>query len=176
MSTFLLLDACIAINLIATDRPNEISTALDIKFLMVRQAALECVGLQVTEGNLAVCCQQSSVDIASFADVLTLVESEIDAYIGLAREIDDGEAATIAVAQSRSLAMATDDRKARRVAVAAGVIMPIGTTTILRQYVDAAGLSAQETSVLLRRVRDEASYIPRRTDEHFDWWQQNVAP
>lgn len=175
MQTLLLLDACIAINLLATDCPNEISTALDIKFLMVRQAAAECVDLQVINENLAVHRRQPPANTAPFADVLTLVEPEIDAYVELAREIDDGEAATIAVAQSRSLTMATDDRKARRIAGEAGIATPIGTTTILRGYVEAAGLSPQETALLLQRVRVEASYIPRRTDEHFGWWQQSAV-
>jgi predicted nucleic acid-binding protein len=70
--------------------------------------------------------------------------------------------------------MATDDRKARRVAIEVGVATPTGTATILRQYAKAAQLAPQEVAAVLQRVRDEASYVPRRTDENFDWWQQNI--
>src|SRR5437868_10196598 len=37
-------------------------------------------------------------------------------YVQLAVELDDGEAAALAVAQARGWALATDDRKARRLA------------------------------------------------------------
>lgn len=109
------------------------------------------------------------------AQVLTLVESEIDTYVELARDIDDGEAATIAIARSRSLAMATDDRKARRFAVEAGLAVPTDTATILRQYAEATGLTPREIAALLQQVRDEATYVPRHADKNFDWWQQNIC-
>jgi predicted nucleic acid-binding protein len=171
----LLLDACIAINLFATDRAEDIATVLDIRFLMAKQAATECGELHVFQETIVVRRRGAGSDTPPLAHVLTLVESEIDAYVELARDIDDGEAATIAMARSRSLAMATDDRKARRVAVEAGVAMPKGTTTILRQYAEATGLTPHGIAVVLQRVRDEASYVPRRADENFDWWQQNIC-
>jgi predicted nucleic acid-binding protein len=171
----LLLDACIAINLLATDCAEGIAAVLDIRFLMAKQAANECEDLDILQEKIIVRRRVATSDASPFAEALTLVESEIDAYVELARDIDDGEAATIAIARSRSLTMATDDRKARRVAVEKGLATPIGTTTILRQYTDITNLAPQQIAILLRRVRDEASYVPRHTDENFDWWQQNIS-
>lgn len=170
----LLLDACIAINLLATEHTEDIAEVLDFNFLMVKQAATECEELRVVADKMAVRRRESALDTPPFAEVLTLAETEIDAYVQLARDIDDGEAATIAIARSRSLAMATDDRKARRVAVNMGLITPTGTTTILRQYAELANLTPQGIAELLNDVRNDASYIPRRTDENFHWWQQNI--
>ncbi|HEX6339927.1 hypothetical protein [Umezawaea sp.] len=174
MRNQLLLDACIAINLLATDSASEITAALDIHFLMAKQAAAECGELHVDQETITVYRRGRVSDTPPLAHVLTLVGPELDAYVELARDIDDGEAATIAIACSRSLPMATDDRKARRVAVEAGIAVPTGTTTILRQYTEAIGQSRQEIAVLLQRVRDEASYIPRHTDENFAWWQHHI--
>jgi predicted nucleic acid-binding protein len=170
------LDACIAINLLATDRVEEIAKVLDLRFLMVRQAATECGELHVVGEDVVVRRRGASAETPPLAEVLTLVESEVDAYVELARDIDDGEAATIAIARSRSLDIATDDRKARRVAVEIGLARPTSTTSILRAYAEVNGLTHQETAAVLQCVRDEASYIPRHTDENSDWWQQAICP
>ncbi|MDS0137557.1 MULTISPECIES: hypothetical protein [unclassified Amycolatopsis] len=170
----LLLDACIAINLLATNHSESIAEALEIHFLMARQAATECECLDIADDKIAVRRQGTEATTMAFADVLSLVDAEIDDYVQLARDIDDGEAATIAIAKSRSLPMATDDRKARRVAVEVGLTIPIGTTSILRRYAGIANLTPPHVAELLQRVRNDASYIPRHTDENFAWWQQAI--
>lgn len=170
----MLLDACIAINLLATNCAEDIASVLGIHFIMAKQAAMECGELCVLEEKLAVRRRGAPPDAPPLAEVLSLAESEFGAYVELARDIDDGEAATIAIARSRSLSMATDDRKARRVAVEAGLAAPTGTTTIMRQYAEVAGLAPQKIAALLQRIRDEASYVPRHADENFDWWKQHI--
>ena len=172
----LLLDACIAINLLATEHSESIAETLGIRFLMANRAAAECEALEIIEDGIAVRRQGTATPEAAFADVLPLAEAEIDSYVHLARDIDDGEAATIAIASARSLPMATDDRKARRVAVEMGLAPPIGTTSILRQYAEAANLTPPQVAELLQRVRSDASYIPRQTDENFAWWQRAIRP
>lgn len=172
----LLLDACIAINLLATDHSETIAETLEIRFLMARQAATECAGLDILHDKIAVRCQGTEAATIAFADVLPLADTEIDDYVQLARDIDDGEAATIAIAKSRSLPMATDDRKARRVAIEVGLATPIGTTSILRKYAGIANLTPPQVAEILQRVRNDASYIPRHTDENFAWWQQAIRP
>ncbi|MET8845939.1 hypothetical protein [Amycolatopsis sp. NPDC004625] len=171
MPTPLLLDACIAINLIATNRADKIAKVVGVRFTMVRQAAEECVQLRVDERQIPVAMAGGD----PFAEVLTLAETEIPPYVRLAGDIDDGEAATIALANSRSLTMATDDRKARRVAVEEGLDLPIGTTDILRKYATVATLTPQEVTSMLKRVQNEASYIPRRSDVNFAWWEQSIS-
>lgn len=174
VSNSLLLDACVAINLLATGRIQAIAIALDIRFLMARQAAAECGELDETKEVKSVLARGASAGEPPFAEVLTLVDVELDAYIELARDIDDGEAATIAIARSRSIPMATDDRKARRVAIESGVASPTGTTSLLRRYVEEESLTLEETSVILQCVRDLASYVPRQSDESYGWWENAI--
>lgn len=54
----------------------------------------------------------------------SLDPAETATYVGLAIEVDDGEAQVLAVGHHRGLAVATDDRRARRVAtrLAVGVL------------------------------------------------------
>ncbi|MFT7840684.1 hypothetical protein Q5530_31465 [Saccharothrix sp. BKS2] len=169
------MDACIAINLLATDRVEDISRVLGIRFLMVTQAAKECGEVYQAQQTHLVRRRSASPDDLPFAEVLTLDDSELDVYVELARDIDDGEAATIAVARSRALHMATDDRKARRIATQLGLAAPTGTTTILRDYADAAKLTPTELTMILRSVRDHANYIPRHIDDNIKWWISAIS-
>lgn len=175
MGNPLLLDACIAINLLATNRIEDISKVLDIRFLMVAQAAKECGEVHMVQQTQVVRRRSAPPNDVPFAEVLALDKSEIEAYVELARDIDDGEAATIAVARSRSLHMATDDRKARRIATSVGLAAPIATTTMLRNYANAACLTAAELAMILRSVRDQANYVPRHVDDNIDWWLNAIA-
>lgn len=76
----LLLDACCAINLLASGAADEILESL-----------------------------------ASDAAVACLVSEEEETYVNLALQLDDGEAATGALAIHRGAVVATDDRKAIRI-------------------------------------------------------------
>ncbi|MFD0206368.1 MULTISPECIES: hypothetical protein [Saccharothrix] len=171
----LLLDACIAINLLATGRIEDIAKVLDLRFLMALQAAKECGEVRGFEHDQVVHARGAGPEELHFADVVTLDAPEVDVYVELARDIDDGEAATLAIARFRSLHVATDDRKARRVAKELGLDMPIGTTVILRDYAAGAGLTASEIALALRSVRDLANYVPRQSDEHYTWWQSSIS-
>lgn len=174
---YLLLDTCVAINLSATDRLAVIASALDVTFLMVDQAAAEMGYLRdEIDGQLV----QTRIPLEEYFELgvvraVTLGDLEIATYVDLAAVVDDGEAASIAVALHRGLQMATDDRKARRVCAARGLREPLRTLGILRAYVEAAKLSDEETRANLRRVRTRASFRPSRSDPNDKWWCSYVG-
>src|ERR1019366_5454476 len=62
-------------------------------------------------------------------------------YVELASVVDDGEAATIAVAAQRNLQLATDDRKARRLCAERRIPEPLRTLALIHAYdhIDEAG-------------------------------------
>ena len=125
----LLLDACVAINLIATDLFPAIAEGIGVTFRLVGQAAAEVGHLRdVVDGKLvptAINLGQYSADVL---EVIDLAPPEYPVYADLARIVDDGEAATIAVAAQRRLHLATDDRKARRVCTERNVPEPLAST------------------------------------------------
>ncbi|WP_236793996.1 hypothetical protein [Amycolatopsis sp. GM8] len=172
--TSLMLDACIAINLAATGRSRDLEQALQLKFLMAVEAARECGSIDLTGERLVVCRNADDGGQAFVAGVLSLLDSELAMYVKLAADIDDGEAATTAIAHARSVAIATDDRKACRVITGLGLPSPVSTSSLLHDFESVAGLSPAEVGETLRRVRDKARYVPRRTDALFSWWEDRI--
>ena len=88
--------------------------------------------------------------------------------------IDDGEAATIAIAVRRSFPLATDDRKARKVCADLHLPEPRRTLGILHSYADAARLPQPQIREILVKVRDRASFQPPRNDPDQKWWHDII--
>jgi len=144
---------------------------------MVDQAAAELGYLRDEVGGQIV---QTPIDLRPYLSsgtmrFLSLTERELPRYVRLATVVDDGEAATLAIAESRGLQLATDDRKARRVCVELGLPEPIRSLHILRSYADAAALSEQAVRERLIRIRDRANFQPGRADPDYKWWCAHVS-
>lgn len=171
----LLLDACVAINLAATDRLEQIAQTIGVTFTLARQAAAEVGHIRdMTEGEITL----TPIGLSQYGDatleIVDLAQPEYSLYVDLTRTIDDGEAATIAIAVRRSLPLATDDRKARRVCAELHLPEPKRTLGILHSYADAASLSQPQIREILVRIRDRASFQPPRNDPNQKWWRDIV--
>jgi predicted nucleic acid-binding protein len=170
--TSLLLDACIVINLAATNRIHHIAEALGFTFTLVQQAAAEVGYLRDPVGGDVVL---TPIDLTRYdresLEVISLTRAEYPRYVELARIVDDGEAATITVAVERAMPLATDDRKARRLCAELQVRDPLRTLGILHVYADTIRLQHAELRDLLIKVRDRASYQPPRSDPDRKWWE-----
>lgn len=168
----LLLDACVTINLVAAGPLEQIARDTGRKFLITRQAAAEVGHLrETTDGETRVILVDLTHHVQADAfEIIDLAVDEIQLYVELAGIVDDGEASTIAVAVERSLSLATDDRKARRVCADRGLPEPTGTAALIKQYCEARALQHAEVAQLLARIRERASFQPPRTDPQFKWW------
>jgi predicted nucleic acid-binding protein len=173
--TPLLLDACIAINLAATYRLPHIAQLIDVTFALASQAAAEVGYLRdIADGKPV----RTPIDLGQHAvdtlEIIELTPAEYPVYLSLALEVDDGEAATIAVAAQRGLPLATDDRKARRLCTQLGIPEPLRTLGLLRAYADAAELPQAQLRDLLGQIRDRASFQPPRSDPDLKWWHDII--
>lgn len=173
----LLLDACVTINLAATDRLADIADSRDTSFLLTQQAAGEVGYLRDVVGGEVV---TTSIDLsehtgAGILQIVKLTPDEYPRYIQLATTIDDGEASTIALAVARNLPLATDDRKARRVCEQQGIPEPTRTLSLIREHAEAVGLDRAAIRDLLIKIRDRASYLPARSDPDYKWWNDHVG-
>jgi predicted nucleic acid-binding protein len=172
------LDACCAINLFATGRVQELVTELPHRFALVDVVKAE--SLYVRRGGLGDDAQDLVlVDWSPLVDagqvvVLTLEgEAEENAFVELAANLDDGEAATCALAVSRGYAVATDDRRARSLLAArAPQLRVYSTLDIVRQWCDQRALGANEIAVLLQGLRERGRFLPPRHDPLRPWWDQ----
>jgi hypothetical protein len=171
-ATTLLLDACVALNLAATGRPTDILATLASRFAMARQAAEETLYIETTRAGLVT---QEVVNPRQWVaegilQILELESAETLQFITLATEIDDGEAATLAIARGRGLEVATDERKARRVAQRLNLPEPIRTSRLLHDYCCAANLPQSEIAEVLQATEQRARFRPPTNDPLHPWW------
>jgi predicted nucleic acid-binding protein len=172
----LLLDACVAINLAATDRLQHIAGTLDVTFALTRQAAAEVGHLRdIINGDLvSTPINLSQHTSEGILQIIDLAPSEYPLYLNLASIVDDGEAATIAAAAQRNLQLATDDRKARRLCAERHIPEPLRTLALMHTYTDTAGLDRDHVREFLTRIRDRASFQPPRADPDHKWWSDHL--
>lgn len=171
----LLLDACVAINLAATDRLQQIAQAIGVTFTLARQAAAEVGHIRdIADGEITLTPIGLSQYDGATLEIVSLAQPEYSLYVELTRMIDDGEAATIAIAVRRSLPLATDDRKARRVCADLHLPEPRRTLGILHSYADATSLLQSEIREILVKIRERASFQPPRNDPDQKWWHDIV--
>jgi predicted nucleic acid-binding protein len=171
----LLLDACIVINLAATNRIHHVAEALSFTFTLVQQAAAEVGYLRETaDGEFA----RTQIDLNHYdsecLEVVRLTTAEYPRYIELAKVVDDGEAATITVAAERAMPLAIDDRRARRLCAELQIPEPMRTVRVLLAYADAVRLPHADIRDMLVNVRDRASYQPPRSDPDRTWWEDLI--
>jgi predicted nucleic acid-binding protein len=176
LRTNLLLDACIAINLAATDRLRHIAETLNVTFILTQQAAAEVDYLRdVVNGELVT----TPINLGQHTSDGTIQLIELDPreyplYLKLASIVDDGEAATIAVAALRDMQLATDDRKARGLCAERHIREPLRTLALMHTYTDTTRLEAVHVSDLLIKIRDRASFQPPRSDPDRKWWHDHI--
>ncbi len=168
----LLLDACVALNLLASGvHLSELATASEVRFLMTTVVATEMLWLDPLDPSGTRERFDRDALTARGVTLVTLGDDESERFVELARYVDDGEASTIAVAIHRGLRVATDDRKAFRLAASQSPPVEVTrTTTLLRRWADTSGAHGEHVRQVLQAVRTRASYVPPRDDPHLDWW------
>jgi predicted nucleic acid-binding protein len=103
-------------------------------------------------------------------------EAEATTFIDLAREMDDGEALTCALAMHRHRDVATDDRKARRILSArAPQVLVSSTLAVMKQWAELAGIAKAELRAVLLNIRSGANYYPGERDPFYEWWSDILS-
>ncbi len=173
----ILLDACVAVNLAAAGNLEDIAGTLQLTFVIVAQAAAEVGYLRdIVDGEPVLSPIELTTPVTSRAlDIVELEPSELTLYLELAALVDDGEAATIAVAIKRGIDVATDDRRARRLCQERHLGEPVRTVALLHAYAHAARLTDEQIRAVIVNVRDRASFQPARTDPDIKWWNDYAA-
>jgi hypothetical protein len=94
----------------------------------------------------------------------TETSAEESLYVELAAELDDGEALSLALSLSRGFGLATDDRKATRIARERGIVEIFGTPEILHACPD---INIPEA---IRLIEYRARFSPALGASLRDWW------
>lgn len=101
-------------------------------------------------------------------------ELETEEFIRFATVVDDGEAICLALAKCRGWAVATDDRKAIRVARDEGIAI-VTTPELVKHWADFVQAKEEATAAVLHNIERFARFRPRKGTPLADWWERVVA-
>jgi len=167
----LVVDTCVLINLLATERLDEIALHVAPGLLVCSAVASESIYLR----PLDVTQQPEQVVLDPFFEskILTACdcdnEAEEELYVNYALVLDDGEAMSLAIAHARKLPLATDEKKATRVIRdSAKHIRVVSTSEIL--YAWATGKGRGEIKPVLEAIGIRARFRPPDDDPLVAWW------
>lgn len=170
------IDACCVLNLAGAGvNAVDVADALGLALVVVEQVVSEALWVEdLVDGEPV--RTPVDLDAPAFAALtrVSLADDELALYVTLARDVDDGEAATLAVARMRGLAVMTDDRKARRVAQEQGLAV-LGTAEVLRRASEHLSASREDVGEMLDRVQRRSRFRPRRGDPEAEWWHGTVG-
>jgi len=168
--TRLVIDADVLMNIVATGRAHEILAAGG-GALLCPQVEAEVLYLEADDEM----SPPEPIDLgpliaSGVLERVSMSRSEVDLFVQFAAEVDDGEAQVIAVAVERAGLPATDDRRARRLAINRRDEV-VGTPEILKHWSDASGAGVEEVRVAIERVERRAHFRPRRDHPLAAWWE-----
>lgn len=165
--THLVLDACCAITLVESAHMAAILSATNLRVVITRYVVQHEV-------------QRQDVQPLIDAGVLSLVapetEAELNEYVDLARDLDDGEAVSGALAVHRKWALATDETKALRFFAETYPEIPlISTPGLIKHWVEVTQPAREVVRSALLRIQSQAHYRPGKLHPLWDWWHDASA-
>ncbi len=175
-----IIDACCLINLYASGRIEGIIPACGGEFHVTEQVQRESLSIRqvdpADESLLVSVPLNLLPEIASGLIKECRLESqeEIESYVDFATQVDDGEASSLAIAKSRNWTIATDDRKAIRLAAESGIDF-ITTPELIRRWATTGAVSDDEITQAILAIDCFAKFRPRRGDPHLQWWLDNLT-
>lgn len=98
---------------------------------------------------------------------------EADLFVRLASTLDDGEAGCLAIAKVRGWSLATDDRKAIRLATELGVLT-ITTPELMKRWADRTRPDAGTLMQAIRNIQIYARFVPRQGSPLSEWWGEQA--
>lgn len=179
LPNIIVLDACVLLNLFATGRVEDILGSLSSRCLVSSYARREALWYLVP-GDRPENMERRDIELepvaaAGLIEIVELTIDEQNTFIELARELGDGEAASGAIAASRSAAVATDDAKAHQVFARRTPAIPVATTAaLLRSWEERSAVSRTDVAGTLEAIRLGARYLPKGRGDDAVWWQDRL--
>ena len=169
-----LLDSCSILNFYASAHFESILSSLDGEACIVDYVLRESQYIRTSLENGEEGKESVPLDNAVGTGVLRVLElrsdEEFERFLALAVRLDDGEAATLAVAVSTAGVLITDDRKA--ITIAGELSVPVLTTLdILYGWAENTGQSQETIREALVNIRFQARYVPGKGHPLQAWWR-----
>lgn len=174
-----IIDACCTINLYAAGNMLTLLPALENEWYITENVTAETRYIRKIDPDDPTKLVKDSIDLRPALDTgvlrsCTATEGELAAFVELAVLLDDGEAMCLAIAQSRGWMLATDDRKARRIARERGVSL-VSTPELLKHWATTTGADEVDVARTLANIQTYARFRPNNSLPEVDWWSATVA-
>jgi predicted nucleic acid-binding protein len=101
-------------------------------------------------------------------------QEEMALFVQTAAQLGDGEAACFAIAAKRGWALATDDRRARRLA-AESKLTTITTPELVKLWATNTQAGEREIAKVLQNIERFAYFAPRANSPEYAWWAGCLA-
>ncbi|QYX32021.1 hypothetical protein [Sphaerospermopsis torques-reginae] len=171
----IILDACCVLNLFASGQFLAILKSLPAEIVLttvVQERELKTLQKLQEEENDAVlefeaAIQQGLLKVVDFES-----EAEEESFVNYAVVLDDGEAATLAIAVHREWAVATDDNKAIKFFKQNFPNLQIlSTPEIIKYWSEAENSDSAMLSNVLNMIKIKGRYVPPKNSPLYNWWQ-----
>ena len=117
---------------------------------------------------------QSLVDDGALTACDASEGAELDLYVDFASQIDDGEAMALAIAKSRRWTVATDDRKAIRLATEHAITV-VTTPDLMKSWADNVRPTEMELQQIILRIESQATFFPASRHHLYEWWNKSAG-
>ena len=173
----LIIDACCLINLFATNEFAEVMKHVGFGLYVTEQVLSEALFVRADPEDDETELRRLQIEPHVRSGLVNVCapsnRDELDLYVKIARELDDGEASSIAIAALRSMTVATDDRKAQR--LAQDLSVPIITTAeLMKRWVENGRPDTFRAAEALRQIELGARFTPRRSASCWEWWNRLI--
>jgi predicted nucleic acid-binding protein len=174
-----IVDACCLINLYASRKPVEILQALGGEFFVPERVLDEALTIRRPDEEEADAFVREPIDLTEAIRAGAVRECRVEGrvefeyFVRYAMELADGEAACLTIAKARGWIIATDDKKAIRMATAEEVAV-ITTPELLHQWVESARPDRPDAAEAIRNIQLLARFRPAGSAAHYEWWM-NLA-
>ena len=175
-----IVDACCLINLFAAGNTSEILRAFEGDLFVPDFVKGETLYIRQPDEEDGATLIPKPIDLAPALEdgLLHLCrienQAESEEFVRFAGILEDGEAACLAIAKCRAWAVATDDRKALRVAAAEGVAT-VTTPELVKLWADSRKIGENVLRTVLHNIERFARFSPRRDAPLRGWWLRYVA-
>ena len=175
----IILDTSVALNLLATGAVLSMLDSLEVQCFVCSAVADETIYVRSDDPRQP--REAVSIDLWLPSGTVQVVNPdsalEEELYVQFAADLDDGEAMSLSMCRSRGYALATDDRKARR--IAGGLDSPrvplLSTSQIVHHWAVRTDAAPGELKRVLSAIELRARFVPPHDDPLRAWWMRNRA-
>jgi predicted nucleic acid-binding protein len=170
----IILDACCILNLCASGQFLAILKSLPAEIVVttvVQENELKTLQKLQEEENDAVLEFETAITQGLLKIVDFASEEEEESFVNYAAILDDGEAATFAIAVHRKWAVATDDNKAIKfMKKNFSYLQILSTPEIIKHWSEKENIDSLILSNVLNAIKIKGHYQPPKNDSLRNWW------